>query len=61
MGRMRCKLAFIAVSLFAGSMMNAQSPTSAEVQEIAERAYSDFVFRLPRFVHNDTLDTYTKF
>jgi hypothetical protein len=36
---MRCKLAFIAVSLFAGSMMNAQSPTSAEVQEIAERAY----------------------
>lgn len=39
MGRMRCKLAFIAVSLFAGSMMNAQSPTSAEVQEIAERAY----------------------
>ena len=39
MGRMRCKLALIAVSLFAGSMMNAQSPTSAEVQEIAARAY----------------------
>jgi hypothetical protein len=29
----------IAFSLFTGSMMNAQSPTSAEVQEIAERAY----------------------
>jgi hypothetical protein len=37
--RMRCKLALIAFSLFTGSMMNAQSPTSAEVQEIAERAY----------------------
>jgi hypothetical protein len=29
----------IAFSLFTGSIMNAQSPTPAEVQEIAERAY----------------------
>ena len=36
---MRCKLALIAFSLFVGSVMNAQSPTSAEVQEIAEHAY----------------------
>ena len=39
MRRMRCKLALIAFSLFTGSMMSAQSPTPAEVQEIAERAY----------------------
>ena len=39
MRRMGCKLALIAFSLFTGSMMSAQSPTPAEVQEIAERAY----------------------
>ena len=39
MRRTRCKLALIAFSLFTGSIMNAQSPTPAEVQEIAERAY----------------------
>ena len=39
MRRMGCKLALIAFSLFTGSMMSAESPTPAEVQEIAERAY----------------------
>jgi hypothetical protein len=37
--RMRCEFALIAFTLFTGCMMNAQSPTPAEVQEIAERAY----------------------
>jgi hypothetical protein len=50
--RMRCELALIALTLFTGSMMNAQSPTPAEVQEIAEHAY---IFAYPLVLLNATM------
>jgi hypothetical protein len=37
--RIPCKIALIAFAFFTGSAMNAQSPSPAEVQEMAERAY----------------------